>query len=198
MRLPYASSEPPTADAEAESVYAAVAARRAPRPLQSLDLTLLHSPPVAMGWNSFLGAIRGRTTLTPDIRELAISRVAVLNAAWYEWHHHAPLLQKDGKLGDAGLQIVLEAPALPAGGAQAREGPGLTPKQWAVLDYADQMTRLVKVEDTVFKRLQSFFSDREVVEVTAVVATYNCVSRFLVALDVGEGNVNKLEIPKPQ
>jgi hypothetical protein len=30
--------------------------------------------------------------------------------------------------------------------------------------------------------------DREVVELTATVAAYNCVSRFLVALDVGECN----------
>ena len=32
------------------------------------------------------------------------------------------------------------------------------------------------------------FGERGVVEITATVAAYNCVSRFLVALDVGERN----------
>lgn len=196
MRLPYASSEPPTHDAEAASVYAAVEERRAPRPLQALDLTLLHSPPVAMGWNHFLGAIRSKTSLSADIRELAISRVAVLNGAWYEWHHHAPLLRNDGQLSEEGLRTVLEAAPLPAGAAKARSGRGLTTQQWAVLDYTDQMTKLVQVDDAVAKRLREVFEDRQVVEVTAVVAAYACVSRFLVALDVGEGNGKKLEMPE--
>jgi len=32
------------------------------------------------------------------------------------------------------------------------------------------------------------FSEQEIVELTATVASYNMVSRFLVALDVGEQN----------
>ena len=48
------------------------------------------------------------------------------------------------------------------------------------------MTLGVIVKDSVFQKLKSLFSDREVVEITATVAAYNTVSRFLVALDVGE------------
>lgn len=50
------------------------------------------------------------------------------------------------------------------------------------------MTRNVRVADETFDLLKSLFSEREVVEITATVACYNCVSRFLVALDVGEKN----------
>lgn len=50
------------------------------------------------------------------------------------------------------------------------------------------MTLNVEVADEAMERLKSSFADQEVVEVTATVAAYNCVSRFLVALDVGERN----------
>ena len=50
------------------------------------------------------------------------------------------------------------------------------------------MTLDVQVPDSVFAELKKSFSEREVVEITATIAAYNCVSRFLVALDVGERN----------
>lgn len=58
----------------------------------------------------------------------------------------------------------------------------------AVLAYTDAMTLDVQVSDVVFAKLKASFSEKEVVEVTATIAAYNCVSRFLVALDVGERN----------
>lgn len=54
--------------------------------------------------------------------------------------------------------------------------------------YADAMTREVRVRGEVFGRVRALFGERGVVEITATVAAYNCVSRFLVALDVGERN----------
>ncbi|KAL8394915.1 hypothetical protein RB595_002743 [Gaeumannomyces hyphopodioides] len=186
MRIPYVPNPPPTASDEDAAVVARVAARRAPRPLQPLDLALLHSPPVADGWNSFLGAVRTRSSLPADLRELAICRVAVVNAAWYEWMHHAPLARAAGVPEDAMRQQVrAEGPVPPLG---ASPDGLLSDRQWAVLRYADEMTRSVRVADDTFALLKGLFSDREVVEITATVACYNCVSRFLVALDVGEKN----------
>src|SRR6266566_8747847 len=105
MRLPYIP-DPPTPRDEAEAaIVRRIRARRAPRPLQPLDLALLHSPPVADGWNSFLGAVRTRMLLPDDIRELAVSRVAVVNRAWYEWGHHAPLAAAAG-VSEEGLAVV--------------------------------------------------------------------------------------------
>jgi alkylhydroperoxidase family enzyme len=57
-----------------------------------------------------------------------------------------------------------------------------------VLAYTDAMTLDVRVPDAVFAELKQHFSEQEVVEITATIAGYNCVSRFLVALDVGERN----------
>lgn len=75
------------------------------------------------------------------------------------------------------------------GGKEVSEkAGGLSQKQLAVVVYSDAMTRSVKVPDEVFAELKKYFSEQEVVEITATVAAYNCVSRFLVALDVGEKN----------
>lgn len=64
----------------------------------------------------------------------------------------------------------------------------MTEKHLAVLEYTDVMTLDVSVPDEIFQRLRASFTEREVVEITATVGAYNCVSRFLVALDVGEKN----------
>ncbi|KAK0719518.1 AhpD-like protein [Lasiosphaeris hirsuta] len=185
MRLPYTPNPPTPSSPTEAAVVARIAARRAPRPLQPLDLTLLHSPPVADGWNAFLGAIRTQTTIPADLRELAISRVAVVNRAWYEWMHHAPLAVAAG-VGEAGMAVAKGVGALVL---EAEEGPaGLSERQWVVLCFADEMTRNVEVRETTFERLRGLFEEREVVELTATIACYNMVSRFLVALDVGEKN----------
>lgn len=226
MRLPYAPSTPPEGETpeasketqETAEIYTRISTRRHPRPLIPLDLTLLHSPPVADGWNSFLGAIRSRTVLDKGLLELAVCRVAVLNGAVYEWNAHAPLALKGGVEGRQ-LQDVRgvactcpsSASALTSnqsrGESQGRTGTetesgeddvlgktSLTAPQKAVLLYTDAMTRNITVPDPLFERLKTEgFTDREIVELTATIAGYNCVSRFLVALDVGENNDKEMK-----
>lgn len=194
MRLPYAPSTPPAdAPAETADIYERIAARRNPRPLIPLDLSLLHSPPVADGWNSFLGAIRSRTILNSGILELAVCRVAVLNNAVYEWNAHAPLALKDGVKPEE-LQAVRTLHSTAEGDQSQLESSVLTAQQRAVLRYTDQMTRIVTVHDEVFAQLQTVgFNEREIVELTTGIAGYNCVSRFLVALDVGENNAREMK-----
>jgi alkylhydroperoxidase family enzyme len=46
------------------------------------------------------------------------------------------------------------------------------------------MTRYVKVDDALFAQMQERFDTTELVEITAAIATYNMVARFLVALGV--------------
>ncbi|KAJ5746475.1 Carboxymuconolactone decarboxylase [Penicillium odoratum] len=186
MRLPYVTDPPQTNTPEESRILASVQARRAPNPLLPLDLALLHSFPVAEGWNTFLGAIRTRTSLSAVIRELAICRVAVVNGALFEWEQHAPLLRQGGLSEDA-LELVGDTQVDFLGDPSFGLGV-LSVKERAVLRYTDAMTKNVRVSDAVFGELKGFFSDQEVVEITATVAAYNCVSRFLVALDVGEKN----------
>ncbi|CAN8105998.1 unnamed protein product [Discula destructiva] len=188
MRLPYVPDPPPTSTPDEAAIVKRIQDRRAPRPLTSLDLALLHSPPVADGWNSFLGAVRTKTTLADDVRELAICRVAVVNQAWYEWMHHAPLAVKAG-VSEAVMDRLKTSPgAVTLAAPVVVEEEGLSEAQWAAVVLADEMTRNVKVGDETFAAVKGIFGERATVELVATVACYNCVSRFLVALDVGEKN----------
>jgi 4-carboxymuconolactone decarboxylase len=145
--------------------------------LTALDSMLLHSPPLADGWNSLLGAIRDQSTLPHDIRELVILRVAALNGAHYEWEAHEPIARRSGLNTE---QIVV-----------LREGGDtsiLTAPQNASLAYTDAMTRNIQVPEPLFTALNEHFDHRQIVELTATVGAYNLVSRFLVALEVDEDN----------
>lgn len=174
MRLPYTPNPPAPSTPDEAAIISRIQARRAPRPLQPLDLTLLHSPAVADGWNSFLGAIRTRTSLDAAARELAICRVAVCNGAWYEWGHHAPLAAAAGVSG-AAMEIMKRTPEELASGVvteEERREVGLGEREWAVVRYADEMTKNVKVSEEVFAKLRGVCSEREVVEVTATVSFF--------------------------
>ncbi|KAF1921635.1 AhpD-like protein [Ampelomyces quisqualis] len=182
MRLPYIPDPPNLTNPEDQAVVKRVTARRGEKGLIALDKTLLHAPPVADGWNSFLGSIRTQTSLTTAVRETAICRVAVLNKAWYEWESHAPILKTGEGVTDEHVVAVLSSPP-------HKPAPALQSRLLAtVLAYTDAMTLSVRVPDDVFAAMKQHFSEREVVEITATIAAYNCVSRFLVALDVGERN----------
>lgn len=190
MRVPYAPSTAPTE--EARPVYERIAERRKPRPLIPLDLALLHNPAVADGWNSFIGAIRTKTSVPEGLKELAISRVAVLNKAVHEWDIHAALALKAGVSKET-MQFVLDTPVTGRGWRRDGNMEGLKEDEEAVILYTDQMTIGVEVEDGVAEKVKAVLGDTQVVELTAIVAAYNCVSRLLVALDVGECNGRKMK-----
>jgi alkylhydroperoxidase family enzyme len=93
-----------------------------------------------------------------------------------------PLLKVCPHVQEDHVRTVLQSPP------HRLNGPLPDEQHGAVLAYADAMTLDVNVPEEVFKNLKSKFTDKEVVEITATIAAYNCVSRVLVALDVGERN----------
>jgi alkylhydroperoxidase family enzyme len=163
--------------AEPKDIVDAVRARRGGH-LTHLDRTLLHSPPLAAGWNSLLGAVRTKLSLDAQMREIAICAVASLNNAEYEFHHHAPELLKAG--GDEHqVRALRDVPSAVNNGALFTEA------QRAALQLTLEMTDGVAVnEDTMDWVKARMPSPQSVVELVATIATYNMVSRFLVALDV--------------
>jgi alkylhydroperoxidase family enzyme len=181
MGLPYIPNPPTNLINLDEEILRRVQVRRGARGLVAADLTLLHSPAIADGWHAFFGAINSATSLEDDIRKIAICRVALINRAWYQWEGHAASLSSCAGFDAEKMEVIKTVQPV-------NRGP-LSEKQWSVLRYADMMTRDVIVGDDVFKGLESTgFIDREIVELTATIAAYNCVSRFLIALDVGEMN----------
>lgn len=141
--------------------------------LRPLDTMLLHSPPVADGWNELLGAIRRDTTVPADLREIIILRIAVLNDAPYEWDSHEQPGRHAG-LDDQHLAAI----------RAAEPGAPLSPLQRLVIACTDAMTRHVRLPQPLFESLRRHLADRQVVELITTVAAYNMVSRLVVALEI--------------
>jgi len=137
---------------------------------------LLNSPPVAQGWEQMLSAIRNHNSLSAGLREMIILRVAVINRAPYEFEAHVPHALAGG-VPQATIDALRE-PALPSGAV-------LSDAERAALEYADTMTRDIEVPDALFARVSTHFQGQALVDLTATVAAYNMVSRFLVALRIG-------------
>ena len=142
--------------------------------LIDLYKVMLNSPPVMEGWLSFFTAIRQQAKLGGRYRELAIMRVAILNGADYEYQAHLPFLLREGAT-DQHVSALEAWQASPLFDATER----------AVLAYTDAMTREVQVSDELFAEVERHFDPQELVELTATIAGYNLVSRFLVALQIG-------------
>lgn len=160
-----------------------VAATRARRGggLLDLDRLLLRSPPVAQGWNEMMGRVRRDLALDPMLRELAICAVAVLNGADYELHHHAPVL-----LASGGTQAQLDAlVTVLHDPEQLQRSPLFDARQRAVLELTKASTCRVAVDDATFLAVRDALGDdRLLLELVMTVASYNMVSRVLVAFEL--------------
>ena len=139
---------------------------------------LLHSPPLAEGWLTFLTAVRQKLSLSGALRELVIMRVAQLNGAPYEADQHKPIALKEG-VSQAQLDALPEWAASTAFNAQER----------AVLQLCDTMTRQIQVPKDTLLAVQQHLGEQQTVELAATIAAYNMVSRFLEALHIHSTDV---------
>jgi len=142
--------------------------------ISPLYQALLNSAPIAEGWEALLTAVRTKTSLRADLRELVILRIAVLNRAPYEFEAHVPHAHRAG-LAEAKIDGTKIGPT----------SSTYDELEHVVLAYTDAMTRHVDVPDDLFERLAQRFDVMTIVELTATIAAYNMVSRFLVALRIG-------------
>ena len=180
MRIPDWNLE---AKPQPDGLVQAILKRRGGQ-LINLDKALLWSEPLARGWNVYLKAVRTELPTSWKLRELGICTVALLTGAAYEYHHHAPDFLKAGGTQaelDA-LQVVCAVYKINT--AVAQQNKALAAIESIVIHYAAQMTLDVRVTDNLFAQLKQHFDTTQIVELTAAIATYNMVARFLVALGV--------------
>jgi len=142
--------------------------------ISALYQALLNSAPLAEGWEKLLTAIRNKSSLPADLREIAILRVAILNRAPFEFDAHLPIARKAGVAEEK--LAALELPQV---------GELFSVVEQAVLALTDAMTRDVQVPDRLFEPIARHFDARAVTELVATIAAYNMVSRFLEALRIG-------------
>lgn len=135
---------------------------------------LLHAPDLASAWLDFNNAVRYQTGLDDRARELVIMRVAVLNGADYVFDIHKARYAEPAGVTQAQVEALRDW----------RQSKLFGPREGALLAYVDAMTRDVAVPDAVFKALREHYSERETVELTVLVASYNMHTRVLKALDI--------------
>lgn len=138
---------------------------------------LLNSPPLAQGWEQLLTAVRNRSSLRADLREMIILRVAVLNRAPYEFEAHVPHALKAG-VSQIKIDALRDLTAAPS-------AEMYSDLERHVLALTDTMTRSIDVPDAVFDPVKACFNDQQMVDLVATVASYNMVSRFLTAFKIG-------------
>ena len=142
--------------------------------LLNLYKMLLHSPPLARTWLDHIGAVRWETQLDGKTREIVIIRIGMLNKVAYVVKAHVPAYA----LAE-GLTIE-QCDALQDWQASSL----FDDAQRAVLAYTDAMTRDIAVPDSVFAPLREHFSERQIVELTVLIGTYNMHTRVLQALEI--------------
>ena len=134
---------------------------------------LLNSPSIAQGWEAMLTAVRNKSSVPADLRELLILRVAVLNKATFEFDAHIPHALKAG-VSQAKIDALRNVTLSEIFSAEEK----------LLLQMTDHMTRDVEVPSELMAQVTLQYSPERVVELVATVAAYNMVSRFLVALNI--------------
>jgi alkylhydroperoxidase family enzyme len=135
---------------------------------------LLHSPALAEKWLDQVSAVRWQTDLDGKIREIVIIRIGILNRVAYVIKAHVP-----AHALREGLTIE-QCHAL----ANWRDSALFDAAQQAALAYTDTMTREVQVPDAVFGELKRHFTEKQIVELTVLIGTYNMHTRVLQALEI--------------
>ena len=113
--------------------------------------------------------MRWKTTLDGRLREIVIIRIGHLADSQYVLRQHVPSLA----LAE-GLTLE-ECDAL----ADWRTSKLFSESERAVLAYADTMTRDIEVPDAVFAEVKTHFNNRQIVELTVLIGSYNMNARVL-------------------
>jgi len=168
-RIPFVTEE--TALPETREMFAKIESRGFA--VANLYRMVGHTPEVGRAFLKLGNAIRFKQQLAPPLRELAILRVGQLTGANYEWVKHVAIGLKAG---------VRQAQIDALDGW--RTSDAFDARERAVLAYADELSRQVRVSDAVFGELRRLFDEREIVELTVTIGYYEMVCRLLEALQV--------------
>jgi 4-carboxymuconolactone decarboxylase len=135
---------------------------------------LLHSPALAESWFGHSNAVRWKTDLSGRLRELVIIRVASIHGVDYIVNQHIPALTAPEGITAAELAEL----------SLWRMATCFSESERAALAYADTMTRDIEVPDTIFEELRRHFNERQIVELTVLIGSYNMNTRVLKALQI--------------
>ena len=137
--------------------------------------TMAHNPEMLETFLA-LNSTLPKTQLDGKLRELAYIKTSEVNACDYCHHHHRVLGKKAG-LNDRQVSET----------ENFEESDAYDNLQRDVMRYAEQATRHVHVDDSLFNRLKKSLSDRQMFELAMTVAIANLTNRITETL--------RLELP---
>lgn len=136
----------------------------------NLFATLIEAPEIGIAWLRLGTAVRYRSALDDRLREALICLVGHETKCAYELGHHLPLMEQQGVSLDKLIRW--------------RDDPVFSDRDRAALAYAEAVVENVTVTQNVWDDLADKFTSTEIVAITATVAYYCAVARFLNALEV--------------
>jgi len=154
-----------------EDLYQKIEARG--RSVINLYKVLGHCPYIGLNWQRLGNSLLTGEELPARLREIAILRVGSLVGSEYEFTQHTRRGIQEGLTKEQITAIH-----------EWKDSPLFDEQERAVLAYADEVERYIRVTDETFDRLRGFLSEHAIVELTVVIGYYGMVSRFLIALDV--------------
>jgi len=143
------------------------------RPPGNIFRTLAYSPHLMHQFMRLGNAILSHTQLDPKLRELAILTVGRVTEAPYEYAHHVEIGKRAGITDE---QIA----ALPVW----QRHPAFNAQERAVIRYAEEVTRDVRVADATFTACHAFLGDEQMTELAIATGFYNFVVRVLEPMQV--------------
>ena len=135
---------------------------------------LLHTPAIAEIWLDLINAVRWKVDLDGRLREVVIIRIGYLNRCSYVVKQHVPQHSAPEGLTQE------ECDAL----ADWRASSFFNARERAALAFTDASTREVDVPDAAFEALRGHFGERQIVELTILIGTYNMHTRMCQALKI--------------
>jgi alkylhydroperoxidase family enzyme len=158
--------------------------------------TLAHAETAFRPFLRFGGAVLGRLSLDPVVRELAILAVAKEAEAEYEWVQHVAIGKAVG-VTDAQIAVLAESDSCAPEGADERirragerDGSGgdgafpFTAAQQAAIELAACAVRGPRISDDLYECIRAQFSEREIVELLLTIGDYLMLARVMTILEL--------------
>ena len=180
-RVPYVARE--ELDAGGQAIYDRIREDRGSADVGLQFRALLHSPQAA-GYLTSMGAtLRFQSSMSDDLKELAIILVAREWDSGIEWTGHAVAAANAG-VSDEAIE-----------GIRTWKAPDcLEGQQAAIARFVQQMIREKDVSDENFEAVRGFLGDRGTVDLTMTVAYYSALALAQIALrpEMGGGRESTL------
>ncbi len=171
VRVPYVNRD--DMDAKGQEIYDRIRQDRNSAEV-GLQFRALLNNPEAAGYLTSMGAqLRFQSSVSENLKELAIILVAREWNSDIEWTGHAVLAARAG-VSDASIESI----------RTGKTSEVLTGQEATVARFVHEMVRDKKLSDSTFATFHGDFGDRGVVDLTLTVAYYSALALAQIALEL--------------